>query len=438
MKNWLTPEKFRELNAGWLAQGGGHPDAVVDDVVALLNEELHYEALIGKFQDRFLATQSQEYHHLAGWLTEMVCHLLYFRHQKNADRILENARWYEGFAKFAQRHSQLWVFSLNHDVCVEIVCDRFSVPWSNGFHDTTVDFCLQNHGSAERLSFDRINVADLNETGMRFPDSAIVRLVKLHGGIDIFSHNDNKEIVALPAAPGGTERIAALAKLYEQSSYHIDGHRAKATNEFIVSDDAGEMQFLRNTLLSGHHKFSKQLTQNAPRELLTLFDISIASFGSVTAIGYGFGDGHINDILVAWMRADRSRRLIIVDPYRKAIPAALDGLDDQVELRQVAATEYLDTLGSIARSREENLKLELGRLVRGMRNNEERTCLFHQACRAHLEAVIPKMATRIQELDARAAEPTQQEVENEARAIIGNTEDFLEFVIDYIRKHRSS
>jgi hypothetical protein len=33
IKNWLTAEKIRELNAGWRIQNGGYPDSVVDDLI---------------------------------------------------------------------------------------------------------------------------------------------------------------------------------------------------------------------------------------------------------------------------------------------------------------------------------------------------------------------------------------------------------------------
>jgi len=48
LKAWLTIDKLRAFNAGWRAQGGGHPDSVIEDVAAvLLRADLHYESILG-------------------------------------------------------------------------------------------------------------------------------------------------------------------------------------------------------------------------------------------------------------------------------------------------------------------------------------------------------------------------------------------------------
>jgi hypothetical protein len=52
---WLTPEKLRELNAGWRDQGTGNPDAVIDSLVAsLLNPSMHYQSILGNLEVQFL------------------------------------------------------------------------------------------------------------------------------------------------------------------------------------------------------------------------------------------------------------------------------------------------------------------------------------------------------------------------------------------------
>jgi hypothetical protein len=45
IKDWLTADKLRELNAGWRLQGTGHCDAVIEDLISALERpHLHYEA----------------------------------------------------------------------------------------------------------------------------------------------------------------------------------------------------------------------------------------------------------------------------------------------------------------------------------------------------------------------------------------------------------
>jgi hypothetical protein len=83
IRAWLTPEKLRELNTGWRAQGTGNPDAVIESLVAsLLNPSMHYENILGNLEVQFKRPSNlrQAYYGLYGWLVELVYHLLYIRH----------------------------------------------------------------------------------------------------------------------------------------------------------------------------------------------------------------------------------------------------------------------------------------------------------------------------------------------------------------------
>lgn len=58
IKNWLTPPKLRELNAGWRLQGGGHCDAVINDCISVLERaDVHYEAVLGYLKSNFAARE---------------------------------------------------------------------------------------------------------------------------------------------------------------------------------------------------------------------------------------------------------------------------------------------------------------------------------------------------------------------------------------------
>ena len=78
IKAWLTPEKLRELNTGWRAQGTGNPDAVISLVASLLNPSMHYENVLGNLEVQFKRPSNlrQAYYGLYGWLVELVYHLL--------------------------------------------------------------------------------------------------------------------------------------------------------------------------------------------------------------------------------------------------------------------------------------------------------------------------------------------------------------------------
>jgi hypothetical protein len=78
IKSRLTPEKLRELNTGWRAQGTGYPDAVIDSLVAsLLNPSMHYENALGNLEVQFKRPSDfrQAYHGLYARLVELVYYL---------------------------------------------------------------------------------------------------------------------------------------------------------------------------------------------------------------------------------------------------------------------------------------------------------------------------------------------------------------------------
>ncbi len=119
LKEWLTPQHLRELNEGWRLQGQGHPNAVIDDVVSLLERsDMHYEGILGYLETQFKRSPieqqyAQDYYGLYLWLVEMVYWLLYFRHVKNEEGIRLRLRYFEGIAGLAAQNSPLWIFSRN-------------------------------------------------------------------------------------------------------------------------------------------------------------------------------------------------------------------------------------------------------------------------------------------------------------------------------------
>ena len=131
IKNWLTAEKLRSLNAGWRAQGGGYADQVINDHVSMLEQPtIHYEAMLGYLEVQFRRqrTLSREYHGLYSWLVELVSHLLYYRQVSNSTFLGRSLPFYDGFRALAAANTPLWVFSLNHDVMVEMIAARLSIP----------------------------------------------------------------------------------------------------------------------------------------------------------------------------------------------------------------------------------------------------------------------------------------------------------------------
>ena len=127
-----------------------------------------------------------------------------------------------------------------------------------------------------------------------------------------------------------------------------------ATNEIVYTDEKGEMQFLRRSLLAGAYKFNPRTSQVLPLPLLKHFRSNINFLQSLVCIGYGFGDSHVNQVIREWLEFREDRQLVIVRPDATSIPEAFLHLALQVELQPYTATYYLDSVAGIEPDRSES------------------------------------------------------------------------------------
>jgi hypothetical protein len=346
---WLTPEKFRELNAARRAlwrQGAGFPDAVEEDFAAILKRPgMHYESILGHVQTQFMrpGPHKQEYHHLYSWLVELVYYLLYLRHVKNEEFISAGLRYFEGIIGLATMHQPLWIFSLNHDLMIECLAIHYGVPVNAGFEDSIMlPVKRQSQGSQEGLAVEVVSGERFGRLGLPFaaPGTRAINLLKIHGALDVFTFRDGKDLLKLrPLEPSVHGVLAALKRVNEELP-GLDTV-SKATNEIIYLDEAGTIQFLRRSLLAGAFKFDRRFGQVLPALMLQHVRSHLDAVRNLICIGYGFGDAHINDILRHWLEFDAGRRMEIVSPAASAVPAMLLHLTPQVTLHAMPASRYL-------------------------------------------------------------------------------------------------
>jgi hypothetical protein len=74
----------------------------------------------------------QQYSHLYSWLVEGVSRLLLARHIEKPDYLKRLLRFYDGLRKLSEANTPLWIFSLNHDLIIELVAARLSIPIRSG------------------------------------------------------------------------------------------------------------------------------------------------------------------------------------------------------------------------------------------------------------------------------------------------------------------
>jgi hypothetical protein len=408
IKNWLTPDKLRELNRGWRLQGGGYSDPVIDELADLLERPgLHYEAILGHLETQFRRqrTALQEYHGLYSWMVELVSILLVYRQVNNGAFFERHLPLYDGLGALARGTTPLWVFSLNHDLIIEAMAARLELPLYCGFGPKTVSLPRRDSRGQKvgELRAEVITQHDLEHGCMYFPNPLRpgICLLKVHGSLDTFTFNDGKDVLRLlPQAPGSAGTIDALRAANSDLFYPHPGAlggRAKGVNEIIYADDAGEMQFLRRSLLAGAYKFDARANQTLPKSLLKHFRQNMNFVTELVCIGYSFGDVHINLAIRDWLEFSADRRLEIVAPGIEEIPRDFLHLARQVSLTNSGCTDYLDARAGIERTETEQLEKKIGTITRKLGVVRSRQAMSSflaadrervgQALRAELEAV---------------------------------------------------
>jgi hypothetical protein len=369
IRAWLTPDKLRELNKGWRAQGSGNPDEVIDAlVVSLLDGSMHYENILGnlevQFNRPFTASTGhvrQAYHGLYSWLVELVYHLLWFRHVQNESFIKRSLRYLEGIAGLARQSAPLWIFSLNHDSIIECLAAHYDVRLDCGFSGTgrlplrdpagiKVGELPINTLAVDRLEKSGFDFRNLNEPG--------INLIKIHDALDVFTANDSRDLIKLaPVGDGVGGVLESLRAANEKLVYVVPGYpgKVKALNEITYADETGEMQFLRKTILSGAYKFDRRKTQVLPPSILNQFRIFLNRVSRLVCIGYGCGDTHINQVLREWLEFSGDRKLELVGPGTKTCPPFAGHVASQVILKDEFATDYLEQYALMPLSMSERL-----------------------------------------------------------------------------------
>lgn len=142
------------------------------------------------------------------------------------------------------------VFTLNYDRCVEVALENGEVPFTTGFTTNGWD-----------------------ATQFQMPEFQ-VRIYKLHGSLDWF--REDEAIYSAQFPPGGME----VASDYEPVLIFGQLNKLQPTDPFLYLS----------------HTFSER----------------VKAAKVVVTVGYGYGDGYINDIVQQGFSKDARKRLIVV------------------------------------------------------------------------------------------------------------------------------
>ena len=375
LTTWLTPQKLKCLNDNWRNQGGGYSDTTIDDATKILQDKrVTYEHIIGylEVQTKRIRERSNEYHGLRAFLSEIIYYLLKEKHVLNETFILRSMRYFAGLESLLETNTPLWVFSLNHDLVMECFAAHNRIPVRYGFSDDLVHLPRRGADGSEigeieasvtlsgQLRKHALNFFTLGEKG--------INLLKLHGSLDEFAFQDGQDLLKLLPSDNSVRGVLSVLRAANDEVRYVDprwpGGVPRPPNEIIYADAEGEMQFLRRTPLAGAFKFQRQSNQNVPMELLTYFASALGKLATLTCIGYGFGDQHVNQAIRDWLERRDDRRLTIVDPALERAPTMLLHLTPQIELVNSKATDYLDAIAGISRTRREVIERQFATLLR--------------------------------------------------------------------------
>lgn len=335
---------FRVLPAG----NDGHvPPDVCDELEELLADaRLGYEDVLGHLQTQFLrdsARPGQPYHTLYSRLVELVSLLLNETQIRGHAGVEARLPDYKGLVRLAKRGVPLWVFSLNHDLLVEGVADMADLPLFTGFRDdgASLPVTIAN-GSTHRVRYATRTEADIEKSGLHYCNrrEPALNLFKLHGSLDEFAFRDGKDLLKLiPAEPGLAARVRDLRLLND-----VGRQPFKVTNEITYADDAGEVQFLRRTLLASAYKYDGRNRHVLPQKLVDHFRAVLNYVGTLHVVGYSFRDTHVNAVLRAWLELTAQRTMVIVGPSAGEIPVGFGHLTPQIEARAETALQFFKSL----------------------------------------------------------------------------------------------
>jgi len=149
------------------------------------------------------------------------------------------------------------VFSLNHDLMIECIAERYAIPVHAGFAARTALPRRSEDGEKiGDLLVETMTEEEIGSTALRYqqPGTHGIHLLEIHRGLNIFAFRDGADRVrVLPTGSGTAGIVDSLRAVNNDPLYIRPGwpKPAKVQNEIAFEDDQGEMQFLRRAARGG-------------------------------------------------------------------------------------------------------------------------------------------------------------------------------------------
>jgi hypothetical protein len=180
---------------------------------------------------------------------------------------------YKTFLNYINKYDEVNIFSLNHDRVLEYLFKHENVNYSDGF--SCENSSIQYDGKLLRIFQNEFNNS--------------VRLIKLHGSIDMYAFEHGTEINNVVTRDGNHTYFKPddyRAKHYAiridpSTGRTLQRYNSNITPKFITGKN-------KHVLISSDYMYSK---------LHKMFQNKVTEGNELLIIGYSFGDPHINAVL---------------------------------------------------------------------------------------------------------------------------------------------
>ncbi|TGK87198.1 hypothetical protein EHQ24_03120 [Leptospira noumeaensis] len=307
-----------------------NPNNTYEDIIGTLEVEIR------RHENRAI---SQQIHDVLSRYLELVYSILLSRHERNKNFINLQLDFFKPILEYC-KDGPLWVFSLNHDVMIEIICSYFNIPLKCGFNEKL---------KINNIEFEMLSRSEMKKNKFSFhTKESGINLIKLHGSLDLFVKNDELNYIKVSIDKNDHLKIIEDLKKLDQIEKETSiSFGVRCTNEIAYYDEENILQFLRKTIISGKHKYSTKISHTMDDWFFKLFKSYINSVDELYSIGYGFLDPHINQVLIDWLEFSSKRNITIVNPNIKNIPSNFSYLDKQIKIINSGIITFLNPNGSL-------------------------------------------------------------------------------------------
>jgi hypothetical protein len=346
----------------------------------LVQGKMHYEQYVGSLEDKVLASaELDDAISQRLWFLELISWMLILHHIFLRRSLPFDAAEYSGLLKLMAKSSPLWVFSLNHDVCLEIVSATFDIPiatcaarlkTTSNQHPRDPVEIVTNAILAENIVSDH-HFFKSGEHGLN--------LVKLHGSLNEFVDVDADGITrmvhfspsaltplkwvqllgAINAGPWGESGSTVPLNHLPPSEAHprplmrtvLTGSHKMADERLLHRTYGGPALFSPKLEAETYFpsvfqrpEMTRPVNEHHIQRMFAVFDEVLPKIHRLVVIGCSLTDEHINERIGRWLKYNKRNKLSIVRPNLRSVPPFLDGTASQVEVIPMGTTEFLGSL----------------------------------------------------------------------------------------------